>query len=132
MRRAVPLRGGEPLTLSYSCEARGTAYTAQVFGRVDDERIACIVLRWCPGTGIEDDFRCWELPEEAFFRVDGKRHVLCDAPEVGMNGEMLQSEDVYKWNSYFIDDLTALACDEAGRLLETEDVPDFVRRCSGK
>lgn len=131
--QAVPLRDGEPLTLAYSCQAQGVAYAAQVFGRVDDERIVRIVLRWRPGTGIEDDFRYWELPQEAFFRVDGKRYVLCGAQEVGVNDELLASEKEDKWFGFFISDLTALAYDGTGTLIATvSGVPDYTSWHSGK
>lgn len=124
---AVPFDSGETLTLVYSCQAQGMAYSAQVFGRVEDERIARIVLRWRPGTGSENDFRYWEMPQDAFFYEDGQRYVFCDAPEVGMSDELLASEDRYKWNGFCIDDLTALAYDEAGRRIATKGgIPDYI------
>lgn len=128
----APLCEGEPLSLGYRCAAQGKDYTAQVFGRVDDGRIARIVLRWRPGTGIEDDFRYWDVPEEAFFRVDGRRYVLCEAQEVGVNDELRWSEDQDKWFNFFVSDLTALAYDEAGTLLAESGIREYTSWMSAK
>ena len=104
--------GEEPVHIGYRGHQQGEDLACYVFGRVEDESVARIVLRWRPGTGIEGDFRFWELPEEAFFRENGRRYILLETEEVGTsNGERR-----------FIDDLTALAYDENGTLLSEAEV----------
>lgn len=104
-----------PVYIGFRSHQQGEAYTSYVFGRVDDAAVAKVVLRWRPGTGIEDDFRFWELPQEAFFRGNGQRYLLWETDEVGLNREDGSGHR-------FIDDLTALAYDESGTLLYENDV----------
>lgn len=111
-RCAAAIRRGETMALGWRYHGQGEAESARLFGRVDDERIARIVLRWRPGTGIEDDFRYWEMPEEAFFRLDGRRYVLCDALAVGSAEINANGAD-----HRFLSELTALGYDAAGTLL---------------
>lgn len=101
-----------PVHMGYRAHTQGEGYAGYVFGRIDDAAVAEIVLRWRPGTGIEDDFRYWELPQEAFFKENGKRYLLWETVAVGENGG----------DHRFIDELTVLAYDKDGMPLYEEEI----------
>lgn len=109
---AVGTRDSAPIHMGYRIHGQGETCTGYVFGRVDGAEVARVVLRWRPGTGIEDDFRYWELPQEAFFKDNGKCYLLWETVEIGDNGG----------ESRFVDELTVLAYDKDGVLLHEEEI----------
>lgn len=106
----VGTNDGNSLHLAYRGHQQGEAYSGYFFGRLDDEKIASVKLRWRDGES-EDERWCEEtFANDAFFRGEnGKRYLLYEAP--------FGAEDA-RW----MQEVTACAYDHAGTLLTEEEV----------
>ena len=105
----VGTNDGNSIHIGYRGHQQGEAYSGYFFGRLDDEKIASVKLRWKDG----EEERWYEetLSKEAFFRGEnGKRYILWESP--------FQREEATQWLWH----LTAYAYDEENDLLAEEEV----------
>ncbi len=105
----VGTNDGNSIHIGYRGHQQGEAYSGYFFGRLDDEKIASVKLRWKDG----EEERWYEetLSKEAFFRGEnGKRYILWESP--------FQREEATQWLWH----LTAYAYDAENDLLAEEEV----------
>lgn len=105
----VGTNDGNGIHIGYRGHQQGEAYSGYFFGRLDDEAIASVKLRWRDGE--EDRWYEETLDKEAFFRGEnGKRYILWESP--------FQREEATQWLWH----LTAYAYDAENGLLAEEEV----------
>ena len=105
----VGTNDGNGIHIGYRGHQQGEAYSGYFFGRLDDEAIASVKLRW--RGGAEERWYEETLDKEAFFRGEnGKRYILWESP--------FQGEEATQWLWH----LTAYAYDAESGLLAEEEV----------
>lgn len=109
---AVSTDDGNGIHMGYRGHQQGDAYSGYFFGRLDDEAIASVKLRWRDaGDDNGERWREKTLDEDAFFRGEnGKRYILREADSFDAT------------NTRWFHGMTAYAYDEAGKLLAEEEV----------
>ena len=109
---AVSTDDGNGIHMGYRGHQQGEVYSGYFFGRLDDEKIVQVKLRWRDaGDDNGERWREKTLDEDAFFRGEnGKRYLLWEADSFDAT------------NTRWFQGMTAYAYDEAGKLLAEEEV----------
>ena len=107
---AVGTSDGNGLHIGYRGHQQGDAYSGYFFGRLDDEAIASVKLRWRDGESGEERWYEETVSKDGFFWGENeKRYILWETP-------FEEEETRWLWH------MTAYGYDAAGKLLAEEEV----------
>ena len=109
---AVSTDDGNGIHMGYRGHQQGEVYSGYFFGRLDDENIVQVKLRWKDAGEENAEHWCEKiLDADAFFRGEnGKRYILWEADSFDAT------------NTRWFQGMTAYAYDEEGKLLAEEEV----------